>query len=133
MVKRQDRSHPCPEVIASRPIPVVAKLRHELVPAFRDVSIVDSDLGWTTRESISGQGGDNYIEIAEHRQKAHIIEKSARPSMCEDQWRPPTRPCTLVYEMNAFPGEVVEGVKPLFPGAPVELVGPIRHDVLQPV
>jgi hypothetical protein len=49
MVKRQDRRHPGPEVIASRPIAVIAKLRHELVPAFRDVSIVDSDLGRTPR------------------------------------------------------------------------------------
>src|SRR5277367_3907839 len=84
MVERKDRRHPGPEVVATRPIARVAKLRHDLVPPFRDVSIVDTDLGWMRRESISGQRRDDQVEIIEHRQHVHIIEESARPAVCED-------------------------------------------------
>jgi hypothetical protein len=39
---------------------------------------------------------------------------------------------TLVNEVNAFPHEVIESVKPLLPGAPVELLGPVRGQAPQP-
>ena len=80
MVQRKDRRHPGPEVVAARAIARISKLRHELVPAFRDVSIVDADLGWTRRESISGQGRDDQVEILEHRQHVHVIEESCPAS-----------------------------------------------------
>jgi len=49
------------------------------------------------------------------------------------QSRTPARGRTSVHEVDAFPHEMVESVKPLLPGRPVELIGPVRHDVLQPI
>src|SRR5271165_2600227 len=130
MVKREDRRHPGPEVIATRPIAGIAELRHKLVPALRDVSIVDTDLGWTRRKSISGQGGYDQVEIIEHRQHIHIIKETAWPAVSEDKRHPLARSCTLVHEVDAFPGEVVESVESPLPGTPVELMDPVGHDVL---
>ena len=39
---------------------------------------------------------------------------------------------SLVHEVNALPFEVIESVQPLLPGAPVEIVGPVGEELLQP-
>jgi len=55
----------------------IPKLGHELVPALRNVSVVDTDLGWARRESVPGQGGYDDIEILKDRQHVHVIKKTA--------------------------------------------------------
>src|SRR5437870_4507650 len=99
----------------------------------RDVSVVDSDLGWAQRESIPRQGGYDHVEVLEHRQHVHVIEETAGPAVREDERHTPAGCRTLVYEVDAIPNEVVESVEPPFPGTPVELIGPVGHEALQPV
>src|SRR5580658_2736008 len=125
MVQRQDRRHPGPKVVTASTIAGIPKLRHEPVPALRDVPIVDADLGWTRRETIPGQGGYDHVEVLEHRQHLHVIEETAGPDVRENERHTPTRCRTLVHKVDALPGEVVERVEPPLPATPVELVGPV--------
>src|SRR5271165_2984295 len=67
MVQRKDRRHPGPKVITARTIAGIPKLRHEPVPALRDVPVVDADLEWTRRETIPRQGGYDHVEVLEHQ------------------------------------------------------------------
>ena len=103
------------------------------MPALRDVAIIDTDHGWTWRKSISGQRRYDYVEVAEHRQHVHIVEETARPAVCEDERHTPARCRTLVHKVDALPGEVMERIESRFPRTPVELIGPIRDEVSQPV
>src|SRR5439155_11032553 len=132
MVERKERGHSSPKVVAARSIAGIPKLGHELMPALRDVAIIDADLGWTRRKPISGQGRYHYVEVAEHRQHVHIVEETARPAVCEDERYTPAGCRTLAHEVDVLPGEVVEGVESRFPGRPIELIGPIRDKVPQP-
>src|SRR5215469_13554055 len=104
-----------------------------MVPAFRNIAIVDTDLSWATRESVSGQRGHDYVELIEDRQHIHIIEETAGPAMRENERQALTRCCPLIHEVDAFPCEVLETVKPLLPCAPVEIIGPEGHETLQPI
>src|SRR5947208_2073074 len=85
MVERKECGHPCPKVVAARSIAGIPELGHELMPALRHVAIIDADLGWTRRKSISGQGRYDYVEVAEHRQHVHIVEETARPAVRKDK------------------------------------------------
>src|SRR5207247_1416902 len=105
----------------------------EQMPALRDVAIIDADLGWTWRKSISGQGRYHYVEVAEHRQHVHIVQETARPAVSEDKRHPLAGCRTLAHEVDVLPSEVVERVESRLPGAPVELIGPIRDKAPEPV
>src|SRR5262249_10652220 len=96
-------------------------------------SVIDTDLGGARRKSIPGQRRHDHIEIPEHRQHVNVIEEAAGPTMGEYQRRTAAGFRTLMDEMDAFPDEVIESVEPLLPRAPVELIGPIGDDVLQPL
>ena len=130
MIERKDRRHPGPKVITARTIAGIPKLRHEPVPALRDVPVVDADLGWTRRESIPGQGGYDHVEVLEHRQHVHVIEETAGPAVREDEGHTTARCRTPVHEVDALPREVVERVQPSLPGVPVEFMGPVGHEAL---
>src|SRR5205807_6697900 len=123
-----DRCHPGPKVITARTVAGISKLRHEPVPALRDVPVVDADLGWTRRETISRQGGHDHVEVLEHRQHADVIKETAGPAVRENERHTPTCCRTLVNKVDALPSEVVERVEPSLPTTPVELVGPVRHE-----
>src|SRR5436853_3458374 len=99
----------------------------------RDVSVVDSDLGWAQRESIPRQGGYDNVEVLEHRQHVHVVEETAGPAVCEDERHTLTRYGTLMHEVDALKAKVVERVELPLPGSPVELMRPVGHEVLQPV
>ncbi len=133
MIQRQDRRHPRAEVVAARTIAGIPKLRHEAMPTFRDVPVVDADLGRTRRESIPGQGGYDHVEVFEHRQHVHVVEEAAGPAVREDERHTVTRCGTLIDKVDALPGEVVERVELPFPGTPVELIGPVGNEAPQPV
>src|SRR5215831_7061752 len=133
MIQRKDRRHPRTEVIAACTIGGISKLRHEAVPTFRDVPVVDADLGWTRRESIPRQGGYNHVEVFEHRQQVHVVEEAAGPAVCEDERHTLTRCGALMHEVDALPGEVVEHVELPLPSPTVELLGPTGNEAPQPV
>src|SRR5271157_1209443 len=132
MVQRKDRRHPRPKIIAARTIAGIPKLGHEPVPALRDVLVIDADLGWAQRESIAGQGGHDHVEVLKHRQHVHVVEETARPAVREDEGHASAGRGTLVYEVDAFPCEMVKGVELALPSTPVELIGPVGHEALQP-
>src|SRR5881392_381389 len=110
MVDRKERGHSSPKVVAARSITGIPKLGHELMPAFRDVTIIDADLGWTRRKSIAGQGRYDYVEVAEHRQHFDIVEETARPAVREDERHTLAGCRTLPHEVDVLPCEVVERV-----------------------
>src|SRR5947209_1457383 len=85
MIERKQSSHAGPKIVAARSIAGIPELGHELMPALRDVAIIDADLGWTRRKSVSGQRRYDYVEVAEHRQHVHIVEETARPAVREDK------------------------------------------------
>src|SRR5258708_5317635 len=132
MIERKERSYSSSKIVAARSIAGIPKLGHELMPALRDVAIIDVDLGWTRRKSISGQGRYDYVEVAEHRQHVHIVEETARPAMREDERYTPARCRTLAHKVDVLPSKVVEPVESRLPGSPVERIGPIRDEVPQP-
>src|SRR5207248_7003209 len=101
-----ERGHSSPKIVAARSIAGIPKLGHELMPALRDVAIIDADLRWTRRKSISGQGRYDYVEVAEHRQHIHIVEETARPAVREDEWHTPAGCSTLANEGDVLPSEV---------------------------
>src|SRR5262249_58046889 len=111
MVQCKDRCHPSPKVITTRAVVRIAKFGHELVPALRNVSIVDAYFRWTRRKSIPRQRWYDHIEILEHRQHIHVIEEAAGPAVCEDQRHAPAGFRTLMYEMDALPSEMIESVQ----------------------
>src|SRR5437868_15036576 len=129
MIERKQRGHAGPKVVAARSIAGIPKLGHELMPALRDVAIIDADLRWTRRKSISGQGRYDDVEVAEHRQHVHIVEEAARPAVRQDERHPLAGCRTLAHEVDVLPSEVVERVESRFPGTRVELIGPIRDKV----
>jgi hypothetical protein len=102
------------------------------MPALRDVSVIDSNLWWPGRKSISGQRGYDYIEVSKHWKHVQVVEKAARPSVRKNQRNTRTGRRTLIDEMNALAHKVVESIEPAFPGTPVELIGPVRDEALQP-
>src|SRR5581483_1989714 len=53
-------------------------------------------------------------------------------AMRKDERHTPPGGRTSIYEMNAFPHEVVEGVEFSFPSAPIELIDPVTHEPPQP-
>src|SRR5437762_10523393 len=124
IVERKECSHASAEVVAARSVARISKLGHEPVPTLRDVAIIDADLGWTRRKSISGQRRYDYVEVAEHRQHVHIFEETARPTMREDERHTFAGCRTLAHEVNVLPSEVVERVESRLPDTPVELIGP---------
>src|SRR5262245_15232352 len=85
MVERKQCGHTSSKVVAARSKTGIAKLRHEAMPTLRDVAIIDADLGWTRRKSISWQGRYDYVEVTEHRQHVYIVEETARPAVREDE------------------------------------------------
>src|SRR5205823_4224284 len=133
MIERKERSYPSSEIVAARSIAGIPELGHELMPALRNVAIIDADLGWTRRKSISGQGRYDYVEVAEHRQHVHIVEETTRPPVREDERHPLAGCRTLAHEVDVLPSKVVERVESRLPGTPVELIGPIRDKVPEPV
>src|ERR1700723_1800406 len=90
MVQRKDLRPPPPKVITARTIAGISKLRHEPVPALRDVSVVDADLGWTRRETIPRQRGYDHVEELEHRQHLDVIKETAGPAVGENEWHTST-------------------------------------------
>ena len=132
-IERKDRRPPGPKVIAARTVAGIPKLRHEPVPALRDVPVVDAGLGWTRRKSIAGQRGDDHIKVFKHRQYINVIEKTAGPAVREDERQPPARCRRLMHKVNPLPGEVMERVEPSLPGTPVELIGPVGNEASKPV
>src|SRR5438094_444921 len=103
MIERKERGHPSSKIVAARSIAGVPELGHEPMPALRDVAIIDADLGWPRRKSISGQGRYDYFEVAEHRQHFDIVEKTARPAVGEDKGHPLAGCRTVADEVDALP------------------------------
>src|ERR1700750_1853088 len=103
MVEREDCRYPGPEVISDSAVAGISKLGHELVPEFRNVAIVDANLSWAWRESISRQGGYDQVEIIEHRQHIQIIQETAGPAVCKNKRFAPARCRRLIHAMDAFP------------------------------
>src|SRR5262249_58157720 len=60
---------------------------------------------------------------------------AAGPAVREDERHAPAGCRALVHKMDALPLEMMEGVKPRLPGAPIELIfiGPIGDEALQPL
>jgi hypothetical protein len=73
----------------------------------------------------------SFRSILQHRQHLHVIQKTARPAMRQQQRYTSARCRTLVYKVNALPGKVIQRVEPPLPGTPVELVSPVRNQVSQ--
>jgi hypothetical protein len=38
-----------------------------------------------------------------------------------------------MHEVNAIPGEMIQGIQLVFPGTPIEPISPVRHQALQPL
>src|SRR5262245_60197847 len=129
----KEGGHPRTEVIAPRTIAGIPKFLHEPVPALRDVPVVDANLAWARRESIPWQGGHDHVEVLEHRQHVQVVEETAGPSVREDEWHTRAGRSALVHEVDTLPCQLVEGVELALPSAPVKLIGPVGHEVPQPV
>src|ERR1035441_258854 len=95
MVQRKDRRHAGPKVITARAIAGISKLRHEPVPALRDVPVVNADFGWTRRKTIPRQGGYDHVKVLEHRQHVHVVEETAGPAVRENERHTPWRPASM--------------------------------------
>jgi hypothetical protein len=130
MVHCKERRHSRTEVIAARTIAGIPKFGHEPMPALRNVSVVDADLGWARRESIPWQGGHDHVEVLEHRQNVQVVEETAGPAVREDEWHTTTG-CGA-GAVSCRPKWVVDAWLAL-PGTPLELIGPVGHEVPQPV
>ena len=53
--------------------------------------------------------------------------------MREDEWHTKGGCGALVHEVDAVPNELIERIELALPNTPVELIGPVGHEVLQPI